>query len=944
MKEEEKTDYKATLNLPKTAFQMKARLPVTEPEALKEWEENGLYKKITDAGEGREKFILHDGPPYANGHIHMGHALNKILKDIIVKNACMKGFSADYVPGWDCHGLPIELQVEKEFKKNKENPSKPEIRKRCRKYAANFVAVQREEFKRLGVFGEWDDPYLTMNFSYQAAIMRELGKFVEEGLVYKGKKPVHWCASCRTALAEAEVEYADKTSPSVYVRFEVDGAELEKRLGVKLGGKHAYIIIWTTTPWTLPANLAIALHPDLGYLLASVDGEAYIFAEGLKDELMEKLQWKPSDFRIIKNLRYRDLEGLTARHPFIDRESAVLPGEHVTLEAGTGCVHIAPGHGADDYELGLKYGLEVYAPVDDLGRFTEEVEGFAGQFVFKANKGIVELLKNNKHLLLEEDISHSYPHCWRCKKPIIFRATSQWFVSMEAGGLREKALEAITEKVRWIPAWGRDRIYNMIQNRPDWCLSRQRAWGVPIPALKCSGCGESFIDVAFIEALARAFEKDGADIWFEREIKELPGGEELKCPGCGGGDLVKEEDILDVWFDSGVSYAAVLEKRANLSFPAALYLEGSDQHRGWFHSSLLTSIGTRGVAPYRAVLTHGFVVDGAGRKMSKTTGNVIAPQEIIDRYGAEVLRLWVAAEDYREDIRVSEEILKRLSEAYRRIRNTFRYILGNLYDFDPKKDIVGYSELGELDRLVLHKLTKLTGRVLDAYEKFEFHTIYHTVHNFCTVDLSAFYLDIIKDRLYTSNAGSKGRRAAQTTIYHILDHLVRLTAPILVFTSDEAWRHMPGRDAESVHLAGMPEADNAWEDEALAEKWTRLLGVKAEVTKALEGARKEKLIGHSLDARAVLFPPEELKELLAEEEQALEEILIVSQLSVSGSPEQAQQDENVFRFGSDVIAGLGVTIQKADGEKCARCWRFSPAVGKDRSNPTICERCLKALS
>ncbi|MFQ5442764.1 MAG: isoleucine--tRNA ligase [Thermodesulfobacteriota bacterium] len=923
---------------------MKARLPVTEPEALKEWENNGLYEKIMAAGKGREKFILHDGPPYANGHIHMGHALNKILKDIIVKSASMQGFSADYVPGWDCHGLPIELQVEKEFKKRKETPSKPEIRKRCRRYAEKFVAVQREEFKRLGVFGEWKSPYLTMNFGYQAAIMRELGKFVEEGLVYKGKKPVHWCSSCRTALAEAEVEYADKTSPSVYVRFEVDGGEIEKRLNVKLGGKRAFIIIWTTTPWTLPANLAIALHPDLGYLLASAGGEAYIFAEGLKDELMEKLQWEPGEVRVIKNLRYKDLEGMKARHPFIDRESMVLPGEHVTLEAGTGCVHIAPGHGADDYDLGLKYGLDVYAPVDDLGRFTEEVEGFSGQFVFKANEGIIELLRNNKNLLLKEDISHSYPHCWRCKKPIIFRATSQWFVSMEAGDLRKKALEAIRGKVRWIPAWGRDRIYNMIQNRPDWCLSRQRAWGVPIPALKCSGCGESFIDGAFIGTLACAFEKEGADIWFEREITELPGGEGLECPGCGSSEVVKEEDILDVWFDSGVSYAAVLEKRANLNFPAALYLEGSDQHRGWFHSSLLTSIGTRGVPPYEAVLTHGFVVDGAGRKMSKTTGNVIAPQEIIERYGAEVLRLWVAAEDYREDIRVSEEILKRLSEAYRRIRNTFRYILGNLYDFDPQKDILDYADLSELDRLALHKLTKLTERVLDAYKEFEFHAIYHAVHNFCTVDLSAFYLDILKDRLYTRGAASKERRAAQTTIYHILDCLVRLTAPILVFTSDEAWRHMPGRIDESVHLAGMPEAGKGWEDEGLAEKWTGLLEVKAEVSRALEGARKAKLIGHSLDAKAVLFPPEGLKELLAEEEQALEEMLIVSRLSVSGSHEEAPGGENVFRFNSGEIAGLTVTIEKADGEKCERCWRFSTAVGKDPSHPTICERCLRALS
>ncbi|GMR05038.1 MAG: isoleucine--tRNA ligase [Thermodesulfobacteriota bacterium] len=942
--EQEKMDYKATLNLPKTAFQMKARLSTTEPEALKGWEESGLYKKIMAEGKGREKFILHDGPPYANGHIHMGHALNKILKDIIVKSFFMKGFATDYVPGWDCHGLPIELQVEKEFKGKKENPEKPEIRKRCRDYAGKFVEIQRDEFKRLGVFGDWENPYLTMNFSYQAAIMRELGKFVKKGLVYKGKKPVHWCASCRTALAEAEVEYADKTSPSVYVKFEMDGAEIEKKLHVDLQGKKVFILIWTTTPWTLPANLAIALHPDLGYLLASVDEEAYIFAEGLKDELMEKFGWQPSHMKLIKNLRYHDIEGLKARHPFIARDSAVLAGEHVTLDAGTGCVHIAPGHGQDDYELGLKHGLDVYAPVDDSGRFTGEVEGFSGQFVFDANEGIIELLKERHALVLTEKISHSYPHCWRCKKPVIFRATAQWFVSMEAGGLRKKALEAISEKIRWIPSWGKERIYNMIENRPDWCLSRQRVWGVPIPALKCASCSESFIDGDFVKALASAFEENGADIWFEKDLKDLPRAETLKCPACEATEFSKEEDILDVWFDSGVSFAAVLEKRADLKFPAELYLEGSDQHRGWFHSSLLTSIGTRGKPPYRAALTHGFVVDGAGRKMSKTTGNVIAPKEVIDRYGAEVLRLWVAAEDYRDDIRVSEEILKRLSEAYRRIRNTFRYILGNLYDFDPGKDAIDYNELSELDRFLLHKLTNLTKRVLDAYEKFEFHTIYHAVHNFCTVDLSAFYLDIIKDRLYTRGAASKERRAAQTTIFHILDHLVRLTAPILVFTSDEAWQFIPGRTLESVHLSTMPAAGKEWTDKELAEKWSRMLNVKSEISKALEGARKEKIIGHSLDAKAAVYPPEELGGLLADEAGALKEVLIVSGLTVGGPGEKPRGGEKVFLFVSEEIPGLSVEVARADGEKCERCWHFSPTVGAAPLHPTICERCLKALS
>ncbi|HLC18927.1 MAG TPA: isoleucine--tRNA ligase [Thermodesulfobacteriota bacterium] len=944
--DDDKPDYKVTLSLPRTDFQMKARLPESEPEALARWEERGLYGKIMEAGRGRTKYILHDGPPYANGRIHMGHALNKVLKDLVVKSFFMLGYSTDYVPGWDCHGLPIELQVEKELKEKKLDLTKPEIRKRCRGYAERFVAIQREEFKRLGVFGVWEEPYLTMSYPYQAAILRELGKFVSRGLVYKGKKPVHWCSSCSTALAEAEVEYADKTSPSVYVTFEVPPGEAEKRLGVTLKGKTS-IIIWTTTPWTLPANLAIALHPELEYALVSVGGENYILAEGLLEEVAGRIGWE--GFEVVKKFYCREIEGLKAAHPFVKRDSVVLAGEHVTLEAGTGCVHIAPGHGQDDYELGLKYGLDIYTPVDDSGRFTNDVPEFEGQFVFKANAGIVELLKEKGALLLKEDIRHSYPHCWRCKNPIIFRATEQWFASMEAGELREKALEAITEKIEWIPAWGRDRIYNMVLNRPDWCLSRQRAWGVPIPALSCGACSKSFLDTGFISTLAGAFEEEGADIWFERELKDLPGSEEIKCPGCGGIELAKEEDILDVWFDSGVSFAAVLERRGNLKFPADLYLEGSDQHRGWFHSSLLASIGTRGVPPYEAALTHGFVVDGEGRKMSKSTGNVIAPQEVISKYGAEVLRLWVAAEDYREDIRISEEILKRLSEAYRRIRNTFRYILGNLFDFDPERDSVAYTELEELDRLTLHRLSRLSERVLGAYGKFEFHTIYHSVHNFCTVDLSAFYLDILKDRLYTRGASSPERRAAQTTIYHILDTLVRLTAPILVFTTDEAWSFMPGRRTESVHLSSMPEVPREWRDDGLEEKWTRLLAVKYEISKALEGARKDKIIGHSLDAKVSVYPPGEHGGLLKEEQKALEEILIISELTIPPPIKiaweifEGKNNVRKFKYESQEIPGLIVVIEKAPGQKCERCWHYSTTVGTHNEHPTVCVRCVEAL-
>ncbi len=944
----EKRDYKATLNLPRTEFQMKARLSESEPRMLARWEEADLYGKIMAAGKGRKKFILHDGPPYANGHIHMGHALNKILKDIIVKSFFMSGHATDYVPGWDCHGLPIELQVERQLKKEKGRDalaSKLEIRKRCRAYAGEFVEIQKAEFKRLGVFGLWDEPYLTMNYSYQAAIMRELGRFHEKGLVYKGKKPVHWCASCRTALAEAEVEYADKKSPSVYVAFPLDKAELEEKLDVKIDDEKVAIIIWTTTPWTLPANLAIAMHPDLDYVLASFQGTSYMFAEGLLEGVAKVLGVEKDELKIIKKFRYPEIEGLKARHPFIDRDSPILPGEHVTLEAGTGCVHTAPGHGQDDYELGLKHGLEVFAPVDDAGKFTAEVPEFTGQFVFKANEAIIELLMEKGALLGREDISHSYPHCWRCKRPIIFRATAQWFVSMEAGGLREKALKAIKEEIQWVPAWGMERIYKMIEARPDWCLSRQRTWGVPIPALRCLSCETSFLHPPLIEGLARAFESEGADIWFERGLKDLPGGAGLKCPECGSEDLAKEEDILDVWFDSGVSFAAVLEKRPNLDFPAGLYLEGSDQHRGWFHSALLTSMGTRGVPPYRAALTHGFVVDGKGKKMSKTTGNVIAPESIIKRYGAEVLRLWVAAEDYRDDIRISEEILKRLSEAYRRIRNTFRYILGNLYDFEPQEDALPYSELTELDQLTLGRLAGLTGTIREAYERFEFHRVYHSLHNFCAVDLSAFYLDAIKDRLYTARSGSRERRAAQTTIYLVLDYLVRLAAPILVFTTEEAWGHMPGKREESVHLSDLPAPPPEWVDSGLAHRWDELLKIKAEVSKALEGARKDRIIGHPLDAMVIITPAPGMEDILEGREKALEEVLVVSHLKVLGTGEkpEALAGEAASLFESTLLPGLSVQVKRADGNKCERCWRYSPTVGEEPSAPTICARCTKAL-
>lgn len=928
-------DYKATLNLPNTDFQMKAELSKREPEILKGWEGTNLYEKITKADRAKGLYTLHDGPPYANGNIHIGHALNKILKDIIIKSRFMSGYSIEYVPGWDCHGLPIELQVEKELGKDKLTATKGEVREKCRTYAKKYVDIQREEFKRLGIFGRWDEPYLTMNYSYQSAIMRELGRFQEKGLIYRDKKPIHWCASCRTALAEAEVEHADKTSPAVFAKFKVVDAKKNLEVG---SDKGTFFVIWTTTPWTLPANMAVAVNPRLTYCKVSTPAGELIINKELLANCMESFNFSESDYEIdAKTYLGSELEGIELAHPFIDRRVPVLLGDFVTTEAGTGCVHIAPGHGHDDYILGKKHGLEVYAPVNDFGKFTKDFPECEGQFVFKANSSIIELLRERDSLLGESDLTHSYPHCWRCKRPVIFRATAQWFISMEVGHLRKKALEVI-DNVNWIPDWGKGRITSMVSGRPDWCLSRQRAWGVPIPALKCTPCEESFLDESLIAHLVKRFKEDGADIWFTEELSELlPKG--IKCPRCGKDDLTKEEDILDVWFDSGVSFAAVLEERDYLNDKAELYLEGSDQHRGWFQSALLTSVGTRDTAPFKSVLTHGFVVDGKGRKMSKSLGNVIAPNLIIEKYGVEVLRLWVASEDYRDEMRISDEIIKRISEAYRRIRNTIRFILGNISDFNPDTDSVDYSELTELDRLTLHRLSLLTDKVEKAYDDFEFHAIYHSVHNFCAVDLSAFYLDILKDCLYTAKPNSKVRRAAQTTIHHILDTLLRLLAPILVFTTDEAWQFMPSANkAESVHLSEFPKIHKEWQDAKLAEKWETILSVKSELSKAIEGARRDKRIGHSLDAKVEFTFTGDSKKLIEEETSTLKEILIVSEVTMVDTLNEGDV------FVSEELEGLSVVVTKANAAKCERCWHISKSVGEDKEHPTVCKRCVEALS
>ncbi len=915
-------DYRNTLNLPQTDFPMRANLSKREPEILKFWETKAIYKKLVEQAKEKRKYILHDGPPYANGNIHIGTALNKILKDIIVKSKFMSGFNSHYIPGWDCHGLPVEHEVEKSLGKKKMELSTIDIRKRCREYADKFVKIQREEFKRLGVFGQWETPYLTMNFEYQATIVREFGKFLLSGSVYKGKKPVHWCPTCKTALAEAEVKYEDHRSPSIYVKFRMISNLSEIQKAGK--GKPIFIVIWTTTPWTIPANLAIALHPDFIYVAVDVGSEIYILAEGLLETVMEKFGIK--NYTVLKKFVGRDLEGTKAKHPLYDRESVVILAPYVTLEAGTGCVHTAPGHGQEDYESGVQYGLEIYSPVNDDGCFTPEVPFFAGQFVFDANTSVNKKLAEVGALLKEEVMIHSYPHCWRTNDPIIFRATEQWFISMEKNELRRKALQAIQE-VTWIPPWGRDRIYGMIENRPDWCISRQRAWGIPITVFYCTSCKQMLATEESIEYVATLFEKRGADVWFEEDPNFLlPQG--TRCSGCGGTTFTKETDILDVWFDSGVSWAAVLENREDLQFPASLYLEGSDQHRGWFHSSLLTSVGTRGYAPYHSVLTHGFVVDGEGKKMSKSAGNVIAPEEVINKLGADVLRLWVSAEDYRDDIKISDEILKRLADAYFRIRNTFRFLLGNLYDFHPETDRIPYSDLYEIDRWALHRFQKLILRVREAYERFEFHIVYHSVQNFCAVEMSSTYFDILKDRLYTYASRSHGRRSAQTVLYEILRGLAALMAPILSFTSEEVWQCLPGGEhkSESVHLTLFPEVKQEYVNEALNERWERLWEIRGLVTKALEEARKEKRIGLSLDAQVHLYLPEKDYTFLQTYEKELKSVFIVSSVSL-------HQEEK----------GIRIKVDRADGAKCERCWNHDTSVGKDEEHPSACRRCIEAL-
>jgi isoleucyl-tRNA synthetase len=932
------TDYKDTLNLPKTAFPMKANLAQKEKEFLEFWDKNKIYQKMQQRDKTKS-YILHDGPPYANGHIHLGHTLNKVLKDMIVKFKTMKGHYSPYIPGWDCHGLPIEHQVDKKLGSKKDSTPVIEKRKKCREYAGRFVDIQRDEFKNLGVFADWEKPYITMDYAYEASIVREFNRFMQSGYVYKGKKPVHWCPTCVTALAEAEVEYADKESPSIYVKFKVKDPQGKLTPDSEKG---THFVIWTTTPWTLPANMALTLHPQFIYRSVKTPDGELIIAQALIKDCMEKIGYHEGQYTVTESeWTGSELEGVVCMHPWIDREVRTITGEHVTLEQGTGVVHTAPGHGEEDYDMGLKYGLEVYAPVDTKGRFTEEVAEFAGQHVFKANEEIINKLKEIGALLGDfEPISHSYPHCWRCKRPVIFRATEQWFISMEKNDLRQNAIDNIRGSI-WVPRWGMDRILGMVENRPDWCISRQRAWGVPITLLQCNKCREVINDRAVMDIIETEVEKAGADVWFEKSAGEfVPDG--YKCPKCKGEEFSKEMDILDVWFDSGVSHAAVVEADSRLFSPADLYLEGSDQHRGWFQSSLLTSVGTRGRAPYRAVLTHGFVVDGKGKKMSKSLGNVIAPQEITKRQGAEILRLWSSSADYREDMRISNEIVSRLVDAYRKIRNTCRFLLGNINDLDisgAKLENLNREELSEIDRLALSMLQNLVRKVNNAYETFAFYEVYHSIYKFCIMDMSSFYLDILKDRLYTCGSDSKERKDAQAVLYNILISLTKMIAPILSFTAEEIWRYIPGEKEESVFLSDFPVMNPEFVDNGLEQKWDLLWKIRDEVNKALEIKRQEKFIGNALEAKVTLFVDEKTEAVLNAYSAFLPTLFIVSAARagrISDAPEGSYKGAELDNFS--------VLVERAEGEKCQRCWNWCVSVGTYEDHPELCQRCHKVLT
>ncbi len=915
-------DYKDTINLPKTDFSMKANLVNKEPEIEKFWQDLNIYDCILKKRKDAPKYILHDGPPYANGNIHIGHALNKILKDIIVKYKNMKGFNAPYVPGWDCHGLPIEHQVTKDLKEAGLKP-RSEIRKLCRDYAQKYIDIQKEEFKRLGVFGEWDNPYLTMDYEYEAGILEIFKILAEKKLIEKQLKPIYWCISCETALAEAEIEYQDHTSCSVYVKFPITQGFVD--IFPEFKKKKSSMLIWTTTPWTLPANQAIAVHPDFEYAVVEYKNELLILAKSLVEQTFAKKE--ETNYKILKTISGSKLCGIKYSHPFMERVSPVVFANYVTAEDGAGCVHIAPGHGEEDYKVGLEHGLEVFAPVNSKGEFTEDVPLFKGEKVYKANQMIVEKLDELGVLFHKENISHSYPHCWRCKKPLIFRATEQWFINVDKYNLRENVLKSI-DSVRWIPAWGQGRITGMVSGRPNWCISRQRSWGVPIPVVYCEKCDTPLLDILFIDHVIGLVKENGADIWFTKKVDDLvPNSFSCKC---GHHKFRKENDILDVWFDSGVSHTSVLKQREYLDFPADLYLEGSDQHRGWFQSSIFTSVGAYNQAPYKAVLTHGFIVDGQGKKMSKSVGNVVKPQDVIKKSGADIIRLWVASSDYTEDVRASDAILSHIIDSYRKLRNTCRFILGNISDFSINKDKVCYKDLLEIDKWALARLHRLIDSVSKYYEDFQFHKVYSEISNFCVVDMSSFYLDILKDRLYTFGKKSLERRSAQTVLVAIIDAITKLMAPILCFSAEEIWEFIPEdiKTEKSIHLTDWPVVNTDYFNEKLESEWEKIKEFRVHVLKSIEEIRDKKIVGSSLEVTLLLkIADKELYAILDRYKKYLTMIFIVSEVFLEKKS-----------FGDhEIIAG------KINAPKCVRCWNLSKTVGENKDHPELCNRCLTAI-
>jgi len=932
-------ELKSTINLPKTDFPMKANLPQNEPKALARWQEMGIYQRIREARQGAPSYVLHDGPPYANGPIHLGHALNKCLKDFIVKSKTMSGFDSPYVPGWDCHGLPIEIKVDQQLGGKKLQMEKLEVREACRKYAQKFLDLQREQFKRIGVFGRWDNPYSTMTPQYESVVLATFYDFLEKDFVYKGLRSVYWCIFDKTALAEAEVEYENHTSPTVWVKYAL--ADDPARIDAALSGKKVFTVIWTTTPWTLPASMAVAFHPDAEYVAIESAGEVYIVADQLAAEFAGKVGLKET--KVVARFPGRKLEFTKFAHPFLHRTVLGVLADYVTMDQGTGVVHTAPSHGADDFNTGVKYKLDLTTNVDAAGIIRNGLPEYDGLKVFAANEPILELLKKRGVLMHSEKVEHSYPHCWRCHNPIIFRATEQWFISMETpmdgGTLRSRTLDEI-KKVKWDPAWGEERISNMIATRPDWCISRQRIWGVPIAVFLCEGCGNPLNEPALNRKVIELFARGGADAWYTRQADALvPAG--TKCAKCRGTKFSKETDILDVWFESGCSHAAVLGHEPDLPWPADLYLEGGDQHRGWFHSSLLCAVGTRNQAPYRGVATNGWTLDEQGRALSKSRGNDVDPVDIANRLGGEIVRLWVASVDFREDVVGSEQLMQRVAESYRKIRNSlFRYVLSNLYDFDPQKNAVTFGQLDILDQYMLRQTVAMAADVTRWYDEFAFHKIYHRINDFCVVELSAFYFDVLKDRLYTSAPNSLKRRAAQTAIWRIGEALVRLLAPITSFTCDEVWQYLPklpDRPA-SVHLANFPSASDILggsappEDAKQAEDWKTLLAVRTEVLKALEEARQSKLIGGAnLEAQVTVTAAEPVFSVLSRYNDRLRYLFIVSAVTL--------KEGN----SGNGTGGVTVQVSKAEGKKCDRCWNYSIHVGEDAAYPTVCERCSAVL-